>query len=121
MNSFNRIVGIRIQNRLDELEWSQSRLADKLGVSRQIINKIIHGRKNVTLEEIKLIADILDINLEDIVKQVEEEETEDDPIMAFMGQVNRQEAKDGLNKAKQVMDKIIFHRDVKDAQQDLID
>lgn len=121
MNSFNSVVGKRIQKRLDELEWSQARLADKLSVSRQIINKIIHGRKNVTLKEIKLISDILDINLEDIVKEVDEENIEDDPIIAFMGQVHTQEAKDGLNKAKQIMDKIIFHRDTKEAQQDLFD
>ncbi len=121
MSFFNSIVGKRIQERLDEIGWSQSRLADELGVSRQIINKIIHGRKNVTLEEIKLIADILGISLEDLVQENNENEVEEDPMIAFMGEVDSQEARDGLNKAKKIMNLIIFHRDVNVSRQELFD
>jgi len=121
MTSFNSIVGNRIQERLDEIGWSQSRLAEELDVSRQIVNKIIHGRKNITLEEIKLIADKLGISLEDLVQKKVEDEVEEDPMIAFMGEVDTQEAKDGLNKAKEIMDLIIFHRDVNDSRQELFD
>ena len=121
MSSLNSIVGKRIQECLDEIGWSQSRLAEELGVSRQIVNKIIHGRKNVTLEEIKIIADILEISLEDLVQKKNEDETEEDPMIAFMGEVDSEEAKDGLNKAKEIMDLIIFHRDVNDSRQELFD
>ncbi|MFW6281658.1 MAG: helix-turn-helix domain-containing protein [bacterium] len=121
MTSFNSLVGNKIQERLDEIGWSQSRLAEELDVSRQIVNKIIHGRKNVTLEEIKLIADILGINLEDLVQEKDKNEIEEDPMIAFMGEVDTQEAKDGLNKAKEIMDLIIFHRDVNDSRQELFD
>ena len=121
MSTFNSIVGKRIQECLDEIGWSQSRLAEELGVSRQIVNKIIHGRKNVTLEEIKIIADILEISLEELVQKKNEDETEEDPMIAFMGEVDTQEAKDGLNKAKEIMDLIIFHRDVNDSRQELFD
>ncbi|MFW6029250.1 MAG: helix-turn-helix domain-containing protein [Halanaerobiales bacterium] len=121
MTSFNSLVGNRIQERLDEIGWSQSRLAGELGVSRQIVNKIIHDRKNITLEEIKLIADILGISLEDLIQEKDENEVEEDPLIAFMGEVDSQEAKDGLNKAKKIMDLIIFHRDVNDSRKKLFD
>ncbi|MDI3548604.1 MAG: hypothetical protein PWR10_2256 [Halanaerobiales bacterium] len=118
MLSFNTIVGNRIQKRLDEIGWSQVRLAEELGISRQIVNKIIHGRKNITLEEVKMIAEILDIDLEELVKQPSKE-AEEDPIIAFMGEVTSEKAKEGLNKAKKIMDLIIFHCDLNNAQQDL--
>ena len=121
MTSFNSIVGKRIQDCLDEIGWSQSRLAEELNVSRQVVNKIIHGRKNINLEEIKLIADILGISLKTLVQDKNENEIEGDPIIAFMGEVDTQEAKDGLNKAKEIMDLIIFHRDVNDSRQELFD
>ena len=121
MTSFNSIVGNRIQKCLDEIGWSQSRLAEELNVSRQVVNKIIHGRKNINLEEIKLISDILGISLKKLVQEENKNEFEQDPIIAFMREVNTQEAKDGLNKAKEIMDLIIFHRDINESHQELFD
>ena len=121
VSSFNSTVGKRIQECLDKKGWSQSRLADELDVSRQVVNKIIHGRKNITLEEVKLIADKLEINLEELVEQSEEEDKEMDPMIAFMGEVDSQEAKDGLDKAKKIMDLIIFHRDINESRKNLFD
>ncbi|MCK4259453.1 MAG: helix-turn-helix transcriptional regulator [Halanaerobiales bacterium] len=118
MNSFNSVVGQRIKKQLDKIGWTQVDLAKELNISRQIVNKIIHGRKNITLEEIKMIGDILEVSLEDLVKQ-NNEEIEENPIIAFMGEVNSEAAKNGLKKAKKVMDLILFHRDLNEAHQDL--
>lgn len=118
MTSLNNIVGLRIQKRLDEIGKTQADLAKDLDVSRQIVNKIVHGRKSVTLEEIKMIADILGMSLEDIVKEPCKEKGED-PIIAFMGEVDTEEARNGLKKAKKVMDLILFHRDLNRAHHDM--
>ena len=124
VSSFNTVVGKRIQECLNKKGWSQARLADELDVSRQVVNKIIHGRKNITLEEVKLIADKLEIGLEELIEKAEnkdKEEREVDPLIVFMGEVESQEAKDGLNKAKKIMDLIIFHRDINESRQHLFD
>ncbi len=118
MVSLNNVVGVRIQKRLDEIGKTQADLAKDIDVSRQIVNKIIHGRKNITLEEIKMIADILGMRLEDLVKEPGKEK-EEDPIIAFMGEVDTEEARDGLKIAKKVMDLILFHRDLNNAHQDI--
>ncbi|MCK8816284.1 helix-turn-helix transcriptional regulator [Natroniella sulfidigena] len=118
MSSFNQLVGTRIQQKLDELNWTQTDLAEKLATSRQMVNKIVHGRKKITIEELKSIAEILNVELQELTeKPMEEEKT--DPIIAFMGEVNSKEAKEGLEHAKEIMDLIIFHRDLKDSHQDL--
>jgi len=42
-------------------------------------------------------------------------------MIAFMGEVDSQEAKDGLDKAKKIMDLIIFHRDINESRKNLFD
>ncbi|MFW6028811.1 MAG: hypothetical protein ACOCRO_01010 [Halanaerobiales bacterium] len=42
-------------------------------------------------------------------------------MIAFMGEVETEEARKGLKKAKKVMDMILFHRDINIAHQDLFD
>jgi len=54
-----------------------------------------------------------------LIEQSEEEDKEKDPLIAFMGEVDSQQAKDGLNKAKKIMDLIIFHRDINESRENL--
>jgi transcriptional regulator with XRE-family HTH domain len=120
MISLNQLVGTKIQKELNDIGWSQADLAEKLNTSRQIINKIVHGRKKITIEEIKDIADILNVNIKDLTtRTVKEEDT--DPIMVFMGQVKTEDARNGLKHANQIMDLMIFHRDLNNKHQALFD
>lgn len=121
MLSFNNMVGMRIQERLTEVDWTQTDLADHLGVTRQTVNKIIHGRKNITLQEIKLIADILKMDVEELVKTTTGEGIEPDFVMVFMGKVESEAAKKGLEHAQSIMDLLIFHRDINDSYYELFD
>ncbi|MFN2341458.1 MAG: helix-turn-helix domain-containing protein [Halanaerobium sp.] len=84
----------------------------RLGTSRQMINKIIHGRKNITLREIKEIAQILDLDINELME--EEQKLSADPVVAFTGSVKTKAAEEGLKTAKKVMDLIIFHRDIQE-------
>jgi len=118
MISFNQLVGAKIQEKLNEIGWSQSDLAEKLNTSRQMINKIVHGRKKITIEEMKDIADILKVDIKELIKRSNQVETAA-PMIAFMGQVDTPEAKEGLEHAQEIMDLIIFHRDLNDKHQDL--
>lgn len=56
-------IALKVLNRLDELEWTQKRLAEEMGVSPQQINKIVRGKENLTLESIAKLQSILNIPL----------------------------------------------------------
>lgn len=43
-------IALKILCRLDELAWSQKKLAEKMGVSPQQISKIVSGKENLTIE-----------------------------------------------------------------------
>lgn len=70
----SRTIALKVLNRIDELGWSQKRLADEMEVSPQQITKIVSGKANLTLESIVKIQAILEIPIlvSHLEKQLEE-------------------------------------------------
>lgn len=56
-------IAIKVLMRLDELQWKQKDLAEKLGVSKQQVTKIVSGKENLTLETLVKLQDCLSIPL----------------------------------------------------------
>ncbi|MBC7553592.1 MAG: helix-turn-helix transcriptional regulator [Taibaiella sp.] len=56
-------IAIKVLARLDELNWTQKELAEKLGVTPQQVNKIVKGKQNLTLESLIKLQSLLDIPL----------------------------------------------------------
>lgn len=56
-------IAFKIMDKLDEINWTQKQLAEKLNVSPQQVSKIVKGNENLTLETITKIQDILEIPL----------------------------------------------------------
>lgn len=54
-------IALKVLTKLDELNWSQKRLAKEMGVSPQQITKIVKGKENLTLETQTELQSILDI------------------------------------------------------------
>jgi len=59
----SQAIALQVLNRLDELDWTQKRLAEELGVTPQMVNKIVRGKENLTLETIVKLQNALDIKL----------------------------------------------------------
>ncbi|AVX19633.1 DNA-binding transcriptional regulator, XRE-family HTH domain [Carboxydocella sporoproducens DSM 16521] len=119
MLTTNQIIGQNILGILNKKSMTQAALAEKLGCTRQEINKIVHGRKNITVQELKEIAAILNVPIEELTK--EKNVTENiEPITMFLGQVKTKEAKIGLLHAQKIMDMILFHSQVQENKSKLI-
>lgn len=56
-------IAIKVLMRLDELQCKQKDLAEKLGVSKQQVTKIVSGKENLTLETLVKLQDCLSIPL----------------------------------------------------------
>ena len=54
-------IAIKILSRLDELAWTQKKLAETMDVSPQYISKLVKGRENLTLETMIKLQRILEI------------------------------------------------------------
>ncbi len=54
-------IALKVLDRLEELHWTQKKLAEKLEVSPQQVTKIVKGQENLTLETQIRLQNILDI------------------------------------------------------------
>lgn len=72
-------IGTNILFYLKEQNKTQVDLADGLGASKQVVNKIIKGKKAIKTQELVAISNFLKISVEDIIngkKTVSEKELE---------------------------------------------
>ena len=58
-----REVALRVLHLLRERGMSQTKLAEKMGVSRQQVSKIVKGKENFTFETIEKLEKALDVTL----------------------------------------------------------
>ncbi len=61
--------GIRVKQLRKEKDFSQERLAFKAGLHRTYIGMIERAEKNITLLNIKKIADALEITIKDLFSE----------------------------------------------------
>jgi transcriptional regulator with XRE-family HTH domain len=54
-------TAIKVLEKLDELDWTQKDLAERMGVSPQYVSKMLKGKENFTLETLVSLQEILDI------------------------------------------------------------
>lgn len=93
--NFFEIVGRNILDILNEQGKTQSYLADEIGISKQVMQKIIKGKKAINILEITQIADVLNVSVDILTKKVDDVENS---LVMFMGEVKNKEQFDFLNK-----------------------
>lgn len=59
----SNLIAFEILECLDELGWSQVKLAEEMGVSKQQVNKWVKGNENFTLDTLSRLGEVLGIQL----------------------------------------------------------
>lgn len=106
-------VGTNIQKKLDNMGKTQQNLADALGISRQVMNKIIKGSKAINVTELSKIAMILGTTTDDLLT-VENYPVKSDDL-AFMGNVTDDETMEKINTIRSMIDEICLLEELIDA------
>jgi transcriptional regulator with XRE-family HTH domain len=83
-------------------------LAGYLGVSKQIISKMLSGVRVINAVELQKIAEFLGVSMESLVK-IPQVIPETNAVKVFMGRVESPEAKEGLKIADEIADIICFY------------
>lgn len=107
MNYFE-ITGLNILDVLKEKNMNQTELADKIGVSKQVMSKIIKGQKAINVEEIKKIADILTVDVNRLTEDRNNISEDDESLVMLMGTVGNKESKETLAFLNEVIDELIY-------------
>ena len=90
--SFFECVGRNILEVLSENNMSQTELAEKIGVSKQVMGKIVKGQKSINALEIKKISEALKVTMERLFE--EKFHVDEEPVLMFMGNVKEGNKKD---------------------------
>jgi transcriptional regulator with XRE-family HTH domain len=61
--NISKKISLQVLIKLDELNWTQKRLAEEMDVSPQQITKIVSGTQNFTLETLLKLEKVLQINI----------------------------------------------------------
>ena len=86
-------VGANIQEKLNEKRMTQQNLADALGISKQVMNKIIKGSKAINVNELVRIADSLGISADELLRAAGESIPAD--RLSFMGAFRMRRRRNG--------------------------
>lgn len=90
--NFFQCVGRNILEVLIEKHMNQTELAESIGVSKQVMGKIVKGQKSINALEIKKISDALSVTMERLLE--EKKEMKEEPVLMFMGKVKEKNKKD---------------------------
>ena len=97
-------VGNNIQQLLDERGLTQQNLADALGISKQVVNKIIKGNKAINVKEIAEIAQTLGVSTDELLTVRDSGIVPDS--LSFMGSVTDQDTLQKINLIRDAIDEI---------------
>jgi transcriptional regulator with XRE-family HTH domain len=100
-------VGTKIQEFLDNKSMTQTELADKIGVSKQVMGKIIHGKKAINLLEISRIAEAMGLSIDSLVRNSDKKEDRMEPVFLMMGCAQNPNTSDDFRFLNHVMDEMI--------------
>ena len=105
-NIFEQIGG-KIGEWLDTQGYTQKYLSDRLNVSPQVMSKIINGKKSINIIEIRQIADIMGISVDELIGNPASSQSIQDPIMFMIGNLTNEKTKEKLRFLDHVMDEMI--------------
>ena len=97
-------VGANIQKQIDIKGFTQQSLADALGISKQVMNKIIKGSKAINVNELAKIAAIIGTTTDALLT------VSGDPVsvdnLSFMGSITDENTLEKVNLLRSAIDEI---------------
>ena len=115
----SEIISNNIMNMMKQNGKKQIDLADYLGVSKQVISKMLTGGRMINAIELQKISEFLGTSMENLVKRPATI-PETNAIKAFMGKVESQEARDGLKIADEIANLICFYAHTRENAEEMM-
>ena len=97
-------VGANILSKIESRGMTQQNLADALGISKQVMNKIIKGSKAINVNELAKIASVIGTTTDELLTVSGEPVSADS--MSFMGSVTDDETLEKIELMRSAIDEI---------------
>ena len=113
MVDINVVVANNIMDQMKNHNIKQIELANAIGVTKQIMSKMLNGSRLINIAELHKIADYFHIQADDLMKP-SAAPSDTNVMRAFMGKVGSEAAREALRTADELADMIIFHANVRE-------
>lgn len=100
-------IGERITHFIENNHMSQQEFADRIGVSKQVMSKIVKGQKATNIQEIKKIADVMNVSVDELIRRKSETNVIEDPILFMMNKTDHSKTRQHLQYLDFIMDEMI--------------
>jgi transcriptional regulator with XRE-family HTH domain len=110
MEDINDTVVKNITREMRKHNTKQIELADAIGVTKQIMSKMLNGTRLITISELKKIASYFSVTTDALTH---EDPTGTDVIRVFLGKVETEAAREALKTSDEIADLIIFYAEAR--------
>lgn len=97
-------VGVNIQKQLDRNGFTQQDLADALGISKQVMNKIVKGSKAINVNELSKIASVIGTTTDELLTVSSKPDSAES--LSFMGDVTDEGTLEKISLIRSAIDEI---------------
>lgn len=66
---YQKVIGDNLKLLLKTNKLSQSKLSEKIGITKATINRYLKGNRNITLDRLVLLADFFDISIDELLNR----------------------------------------------------
>jgi transcriptional regulator with XRE-family HTH domain len=103
---FFKDVGNNILQEIKRRGMTQQELASRLGISKQVMSKIINGVKAINVAEISRIASALAVSVESLLMTGREGDAVE--AFSFMGEIKSEKTREKVELLDEVIEEILF-------------
>ncbi len=104
VNNIFPCIGQRILQSIESKGMSQKDLSEKIGVSKQVMSKIINGKKAINVDEIARIAAAIGVTVDSLLAV--EQDSPPEPVYLMMGSIANIYTRDQVRFLDHVMDEM---------------
>ncbi|KEF37797.1 putative transcriptional regulator [Schinkia azotoformans MEV2011] len=107
MKTIFEAIGEKITAFIEKHHMTQQDFADRIGVSKQVMSKIVKGQKATNIQEIQKIAEVMNISVDELINPGSTAYVIEEPILFMMDQTDSSQVRQHLQFLDFVMDEII--------------
>ena len=113
MLDINVVVANNVIEQMKKKNVKQIELANAIGVTKQVMSKMLNGSRMINIVELHKISEYFGIKMDDLMYESTVSQDEN-VVKAFMGKVNTEAAREALNIVDELADMIIYHANVRE-------
>ena len=113
MLDINVVVANNVIEQMKKKNVKQIELANAIGVTKQVMSKMLNGSRMINIAELHKISEYFGIKMDDLMYESTVSQ-EENVVKVFMGKVNTEAAREALNTVDELADMIIYHANVRE-------